>query len=203
MSFLDIAALSLHDVKNRLATMAARAESRGDSETLRDALTAAADLTRLLALYKADAGILHTEIDARCPADLLDELRQENQPLTRLEIVVDVAQAPALWFYDEYLVRMLVVNALQNALRFARRRVTLSAREHEDCLEFRVSDDGEGFPEEILVSQTHETHLSPEGVGIGLYLAHRVAALHQNHGIAGSVQLYNDPGAVFCLRLPR
>lgn len=203
MSFLDIAALSLHDIKNRLATMASRAESRGDSDTLRDALAAAADLTRLLALYKADAGILHTEIDACCPLDLLGELQRENQPLTRLEIVVDGAGAPQLWFYDPYLVRMLVLDALQNALRFARQRIALSAVENGDCLEFRVSDDGAGFPAEILNGQRHSSRIGPEGAGVGLYLAQRVAALHQNHGIAGSVVLSNAPGAVFCLRLPR
>jgi signal transduction histidine kinase len=203
MSFLDIAALSLHDIKNRLAAMAARAEARGDSETLRDALGAAGQLTRLLACYKADAGVLRPEIDARCPAELLTELQMEGRRLSAFEIVVDCERAPSLWFYDEYLVRMLLNNALQNAIRFARRRITLAACETDDCLEFRVSDDGDGYPEEILASQTRAAQISPEGVGIGLYLAHRVAALHQNHGLAGSVSLTNDGGAVFRLRLPR
>lgn len=203
MSFLDIAALSLHDIKNRLAAMAARAEARGDAETLRDSLAAAGQLTRLLACYKADAGVLNLEIDARCPAELLAELQLEGRRLSALDVVVDCTKAPALWFYDEYLVRMLLGNALQNAIRFARQRITLAAIEHDDWLEFRISDDGEGFPAELLASQTHSAQISAEGVGIGLYLAHRVAALHQNHGLAGSIRLYNDGGAVFCLRLPK
>jgi signal transduction histidine kinase len=49
----------------------------------------------------------------------------------------------------------------------------------------------------------HSSSLSREGVGIGLYLAHKVAALHTNHGLVGSIALRNEHGAVFCLRLPR
>jgi signal transduction histidine kinase len=202
-SFVDLAALSIHDVKNRLAAMAARAELKGDSETLSDALRAAAELTRLLACYKADAGQLGVQIDAYCPADLVTDLIAENRPLNQLDIVVKREHLPELWFYDDHLVRMVLANALQNALRFARQRITLRVVASEAWLEFTIADDGEGYPDELLANPLLMSALTRQGAGIGLYLAHKVAALHANHGLVGSIALRNDSGAVFCLRLPK
>jgi signal transduction histidine kinase len=203
MSFLDLAALSIHDVKNRLAALAARAEVRGDSETLNDALRTAAELSRLLACYKADAGQLGAQIDANCPAELLADLVAENRPLAEQEIKVDCDHLPDLWFYDDNLVRMVLANALQNALRFTRQHVTLRVSASADWLEFRIADDGEGYPVGLLADPMRSSSMSHQGVGIGLYLAHKVAALHRNHGLVGNVELHNDGGAVFTLRLPK
>ncbi|NTV10608.1 MAG: hypothetical protein HGA47_07515 [Zoogloea sp.] len=203
MSFSDLAALCIHDVKNRLAALAARAEARGDAETLRDALGSAGQLTQLLACYKMDAGLLRPEIDAHCPADLVAELVMENRALTPLEIVADCDAAPELWFYDDALVRMILANALQNAMRFARRRIVLKAQSVGDWLEFKVCDDGDGYPPALLADQTQAAPVSREGVGIGLHLARKVAALHENKGLAGTIALSNEPGAVFSLKLPR
>jgi len=74
MSFSEIAALTLHDVKNRLAQLAGRAEAAGDVETMRDAIAAADALTRLLVYYRAEIGSLGLNIDAHAPADLAAEL---------------------------------------------------------------------------------------------------------------------------------
>lgn len=202
MSFATLAALSIHDVKNRLAAMAARAETRGDSDTVRDALAAASELSRLLACYKVDAGLLRPDIDARCAADLCDELVAETRPLSAIEITQDTHLAPSSWYYDESLIRMVLANAVHNAMRFARQHIHLSARQADNWLEFRVADDGPGYPAAMLSEPTPSAPISAEGVGIGLYLAHQIAALHENHGICGRVTLENAPGAVFVLRLP-
>ena len=125
MTFADIAALTLHDVKNRLAQLAGRAEARGDQETLREALESAETLTRLLTYYRADIGNLSLEIDAHAPADLAAELAISVAVPPTCELVVDAAAAPTLWFYDETLIRMVLSNALQNAGRYARQRIVL------------------------------------------------------------------------------
>jgi len=203
MRFAALAALSIHDVKNRLALMAARAENRGDNETLRDALAAAGELTRLLTCYKAETGLLRPDIDAFSPADLVKELVTETRPLSQLDILGDSQLAPQSWFYDESLIRMVLANALHNALRFARQRILVTARESGDWLELCVADDGPGYPPEMLANPARPAPMSEEGVGIGLYLARHVAALHENHGFRGEVSLDNAPGAVFCLKLPR
>ena len=203
MSFADLAVLAIHDVKNRLAAMAARAEARGDRDTLRDALEAAGELSRLLVCYKFDAGLLRPDIDAHCPAELVDDVLAEVRSLSGLELVADSSLAPQSWYYDESLVRMVLANAVDHALRFARRRIVVSAWQDGDWLAFQVSDDGPGYPPEMLADPAPSAPLSAEGVGLGLHLARSVVRLHENHGLTGSLSLANGPGAVLVLRLPR
>lgn len=202
MEFVDLAALTVHGVKNRLAILAARAEAKGDSETLRDALEAAATLSRLLACYKAEKGQLAADIDARTPADLLSELVAEVRRQTALTVDTDLENAPELWFYDEQLVRMVLLDAIYNALRYARRQIVVAARLRTGWLDFSVSDDGPGYPAEILARPAGAQPLRREGTGLGLHLADRVAALHRNGTRHGHVELANAGGATFHLLLP-
>lgn len=203
MEFADLAAFTIHDAKNRLALVATRAEANGDAETLRGILEAAASLSRLLAYYKAEKGSLGLEVDARVPADLVNELVSDISKQTALSITADLSAAPTLWFYDEALVRMVLLNALYNALRFAQKNVQLKAVDRNNWLEFVVSDDGAGYPPEMLGVASAMQPISREGMGVGLHLARQVAALHTNAGDRGEIELSHVGGAVFCLRLPR
>lgn len=203
MEFADLAAFTIHDAKNRLALVATRAEANGDAETLRGILESAASLTRLLAYFKAEKGSLGADIDARVPADLVNELIVDLSKQTALNISADLSATPTLWFYDEALVRMVLLNALYNALRFAEKNVRLKAVDRNNWLELIVSDDGPGYPPEMLGLAHEMQPLSREGTGIGLHLARQVAALHANAGRSGEIELSNDGGAVFCLRLPQ
>ncbi len=201
--FADLAALTIHDVKNRLALVAARAEAGGDAETLRGVLEAAAALTDLLAWYKSEKGGLRVDIDARVPTDLVEELLCGLRRQTSLALIGSVTAAPDLAFYDESLVRMVLLDALYNAVRHARSSVTLTAEESGDWLSFIVRDDGPGYPETVLAEPIAMQPISRQGTGIGLHLAGRIAALHENKGLVGHVELANDQGAVFALRLPK
>lgn len=203
MEFADLAAITIHDVKNRLAIVATRAEASGEVETLRGILESTAALTRLLTYYKAEKNSLWAEIDARVPADLVNELLADLGKQTRLSLRAELSVAPKLWFYDENLVRMVLLNALYNALRFARKEVVLSAVEEGDWLEFSVADDGSGYPSEMLGSALQIGALSRDGTGVGLHLASLVAALHTNVGSCGNIEIANAGGAIFRLRLPR
>jgi two-component system sensor histidine kinase SenX3 len=203
MDFVELAAITIHDVKNRLSILASRAEARGDAETVRGAMEAALTLTRLLAAYKSDKGRLGAAIDAHAPTDLLQELAAEAGKLTGLAIRLDAAGAPTLGFYDEALVRLVLRDALYNAMRHAATELRLAARLHDGCLEFTVSDDGPGYPTALLGQPAAMQALSEEGTGLGLYLAGRVARLHDNAGRQGGVDLGNAAGAVFTLRLPQ
>lgn len=202
MDFADLAALTIHDVKNRLAVVAHRAEAGGDAETLRGVLEAAAGLTRLLAWYRVEKGALAPQVDARAPADLIAELAAEISRQTALTVEIAGQAAPALGFYDEALVRMVVLDALYNALRHARERIVLAAGERDGMLVFSVRDDGPGYPPEMLGTPSAPRPLGRMGTGLGLVLAARVAALHANAGVCGRVELANDGGAVFSLLLP-
>lgn len=203
MDFADLAAFTIHDAKNRLALVATRAEANGDAETLRGILESSASLTRLLAYYKAEKESLGAEIDARVPADLVNELTLDIDKQTTLTVNSDLSAAPPLWFYDENLVRMVLLNALYNALRFAQKNIVISAVDRNEWLEFSIADDGAGFPPEQLGEQQNMQPVSRDGTGLGLYLAQRVAALHRNAGRTGRIELNNEGGAVFRLLLPQ
>jgi signal transduction histidine kinase len=199
--FDALAAITIHDVKNRLAALAGRAEVRGDAETLAVALDAAGTLTRLLVFYRATTGSLTLDVDAHAPADLAADLVREAAGAARWPVDCRFAGAPTLWFYDQALVRMVLANALQNAQRFARSRVVLTVAGDEDSLRFVVRDDGPGFSAALL-ADVAAARVTAEGTGLGLRLAGRVAALHQNAGRRGDVVLANNDGGVFTLRLP-
>jgi signal transduction histidine kinase len=204
MSFADIAALTLHDVKNRLAQLAGRAEARGDLATMREAMEAADTLTRLLTYYRSDIGSLALEIDGHSPADLAAECARETSAAGSCKVEVDCSAAPTLWFYDETLVRMVLANALQNAKRYARGRITIEVAERDGFLEFIVRDDGDGFPDQVLADDTGTaTRVTREGTGLGLRLARRIAEMHENAGKRGLIRLENAGGAVFRLLLPK
>ena len=202
MSFSEIAALTIHDVKNRLAQLAAKAERAGDRDTLQVAMDAAGRLTELLTYYKVKTGSLRIDVGPHAPADLVTELVGESRGLTSLAIEQETAAAPALAFYDEVLIRMVLANAIHNAVRYARSRVTVSvARQDRECV-FVVRDDGPGYADTVLADGGDTAPVSRQGTGLGLRLAGRIAEMHENEGLCGAVVLANDGGAVFTLRLP-
>jgi signal transduction histidine kinase len=202
VSFADIAAITIHDVKNRLAQLAGRAEAQGDRATLRVALEAATTLSALLAFYRTGNGTLPVAIDAHSPAELLAELAVSTALPESLSIATRCDSAPLVGYYDEALVRMVLTNALQNAQRHARARILIGAATNGNYLEFVVHDDGEGYPPAVLADTGASAPISREGTGLGLRLASRVAALHSHAGRSGEVRIANDQGALFRLLLP-
>jgi signal transduction histidine kinase len=205
-SFSEIAALSIHDVKNNLAQLAAEAEARGDTKSLDIALSASETLTRLLCFYKSEIHQLHLQIDTQDPHELIEDLLSHHasklQTQTHLQIVKELSQAPTLWFYDKTLIQMILANALQNALRYARKEISISVIAHQDYLEICVQDDGIGYPLSVLESLNTSSPVTAHGTGLGLGLAQRVLALHTNNGRQGEIILSNQDGAKFQMRLP-
>ena len=202
MSFSEIAALTIHDVKNRLAQLAGAAERKGDTETLRTALEAAETLTQLLTFYKTEIGGMRLDVEAHAPADLVDELVRETKGISNVAIEQDCSAAPPLAFYDETLVRMVLANALHNASRYARSRIRIGVAEQDGYCVFTVRDDGPGYPDSVLADLGASAAVTRGGTGLGLRLAGRIAQQHENAGLRGAIGLANDGGGVFTLRLP-
>jgi signal transduction histidine kinase len=211
MSFAEIAALTIHDVKNNLAKLAAEAEARGDRHSLQIALEAADALTRLLCFYKAENGLLQLQIDAHNPVEMLEDLisaqaseqssAESFQP--RVKIQTKLEDAPVLCFCDRTLIHMVLNNALQNAQRYAKSMITISVLEDLDGgVLFRIQDDGSGYPENALQGALEANAVTQAGTGLGLLLARRVLAMHFNQGQSGTLHLSNHDGARFELRLP-
>jgi signal transduction histidine kinase len=207
-----LVAAAIHDAKNALLaldTQLAAAECRpasADFSAMRaNASRIAIQLTELLTLYRAQNGVLRLAIDDRDLSDFIDDLLAELGPLPAgIALAIDRAAALQLgtWAFDAYLVKLALLDALRNALRHARTRVTLALSSHaQGGICFSIDDDGPGFPASALNNVA--TPSDGAGTGLGLSFARLIAARHATPaGHHGHVELTNAPGACLKLILP-
>lgn len=201
----DLYTAVIHDVKNQLAELALRLGERGDAQQeMKIAMNTARRLSEMLLVHRQAADLLEVNADTVNPADFLAILAAEYGELfPELSIRVDAERAPECAFFDNALVRMALGNALHNACRYARADIRLAAYEQDNMLVLEVIDDGSGFPESVLMQEGKTpAAASDSGTGLGLYLARKIAELHQLQNRHGSVELSNAPGGRFRMILP-
>ena len=163
----------------------------------------------LLDLSRAEAGKLGLQTKPTSLAALLREVFDGFAPLAQRkgldgELVLDNA-LPAMVEVDPVRLRQIVLNLLNNALKFtARGRIVLRARRAGDGVCIEVEDTGPGMtPDECahLFQRFSQTSFGAGlgGSGLGLSIVHQLAQL-----MGGDVQLRSEPGvgSVFAVRLP-
>ncbi len=212
-----LAAASMHEVKNLLGQLTlsleeiAQAQCPGTEQEIAGARFACSRvvdrLTEMMILYKLDGGHLHPSIAAHSPSDFLEDIMLSAKNLTagRVELRTQALdQGPKFWFFDRDLVESAMMNAVHNALLYARSWISLSAEKSGDDLVLRVTDDGAGYPAKLLQASLDAPRTSDQGCGLGLYFANSVAQAHRNQERCGKVVLENDVqgGAVFSIYLP-
>ncbi len=167
-------------------------------------------LVLLLALYRMGRGEIAVNPRQVMVADFLREAFFEFESVfTTGGLTVDIDCDHELeWVFDETLLMGVVRNALNNVVRYARRRVRLSATTESKGLAIRVEDDGEGFPPSVIEMAGLEGHAMDfrnSSTGLGLYFASRVMAGHEHRGSRGAMELVNGGelgGGVLTLHLP-
>ncbi|TYL47923.1 sensor histidine kinase [Marinomonas sp. IMCC 4694] len=104
--------------------------------------------------------------------------------------------------FDERLMTAVVSTAVYNALRYARTKILISARNENDFIVISIEDDGAGFkqthdqPEEFLEGNT----------GLGLYFAELSAAAHSLNEQKGFIKKETSSilgGACLSVHLPQ
>lgn len=220
---LALTATVVHDLKNALGVLtaelaslraAAQGGELGASAARAHAISAqlSTKLIAFLTLYRAgeDSG-LQARPDAHCPADFLAEVAQslvlpvDSAPV---QVITDDA-LPPFRFFDAYLARLAVEAAVQNASRYARSAITLSAVTRDDHLVLVVEDDGPGLQsngddEPASAAAAAEPQSSPS-TGLGTALCGAIAQAHRNGERCGRIVLANRvdaTGARFELWLP-
>ncbi len=88
--------------------------------------------------------------------------------------------------FDERLMTAVVSTAVYNALRFAKSKILLTAKQCEDFLVITIEDDGEGFTGDSL-DQEEEDFLA-SNTGLGLYFAELSAQAHEINQVKGFIQ---------------
>ncbi|GAB2180322.1 HAMP domain-containing sensor histidine kinase [Denitratisoma sp. agr-D3] len=206
----DLIAATLHDAKNGLNALMAwldQARSSVSAPALEQAQRQVerinAQLVELLALYREDRGILRLAIADHDLLDFLDDMKSEwlSPPDTTVTIQWPDSSPVPVWAFDAYQVKLVLFDALRNALRHAKQTIALRIeKDAEGGLRFVVADDGPGFAENNLVKA-----MDAAGSGLGLSFARIIAEHHRTpSGKTGRIEMQNAPqgGALFSLLLP-
>lgn len=194
----------IHNARNRLTVIMDRL---GETETaaVQAAVGQLASALALLRLEDPETSVRREEVDLELFfSDLMGEVACLAPRHLTTSGAGDFSASPFnnCWTFDSQLVRLVVVDALANAWRHARREVRLTASCHDGELHFVVQDDGPGFPAAWLDGATATPQ--PRGTGHGLDLARHVAGMHESGGRRGHVRLAKGDlgGAAFSLILP-
>jgi two-component system, OmpR family, phosphate regulon sensor histidine kinase PhoR len=155
--------------------------------------------------------LLATNIDhdriqiAHEPVEIGELVRQTLELLEGADIEIE-APGPSYVLGDRDRIQQIVVNLVDNALKYGRPPVRLVVASAGDVLELSVRDSGTGIPREQrerifekFYRADPELARSPSGTGLGLYIARALA-----ERMGGSLDLRSVPGsgAEFVLRLP-
>lgn len=212
----SLVAAVIHDAKNALNALNVhidQARQQTPSADLDQATAIAArissQLVELLALYRADQGTLKLSVEDHDLGDFLADLSAELTPppsSASISLALDTAGALAggTWAFDAYLVKVALLDALRNSLRHARSSVSLSVTlVPGDGLHFTITDDGPGYPQEVLAGGDAITPMAEGSSGLGLRFARLIADLHRTpQGRHGRLELSNQDGARLSLILP-
>ena len=220
-----------HDMKNSVSVLSGTLENLLSTQQVPDSLASTEygkmaqmlyqtrrlndNLIQLLALYK-EVGKPGYPFDQapRSITELVEQAAgQARVLLMSHKITLDVDfPRNAIWTLDEDLIIGVLVHAINNAIRYTRDRVSLAIRVDGDYLEFRVEDNGDGFPPALLEAGADALDMHSSGVnfltnssGLGLYFSREVAHMHKHRKRTGSIALSNGGtlgGGCFTLRLP-
>jgi K+-sensing histidine kinase KdpD len=225
ISFTDLIASSIHDMKNSLnlqvsalEKIAVQCRDKGDTPTFDDlgrvifqANRMNLNLVELLGLYKMGNSIYPIDITELAVADVIEEAVQQNHSMLEfkgIRIQVECA-ADCYWPMDRELIKGVLLNALNNAYQYTNDKISILASIRNKQLEVRVEDNGRGYPEFMLLqgdlASDKALNFDTGSTGLGFYFAEQVARLHKHGSKRGSVTIENGGtlgGGCFVLHLP-
>jgi signal transduction histidine kinase len=205
----ELAALAVHDLKNALGHLEhelSALERDPDATKAQQARQHCVQLRQrfvnFLMLYGAGSE-LKTLAQDESPRDFLQHLIDQGSYAGSrvLTVIKNPDDAPPFWFFDVRLIRLALDAALDNAWRFAKSRVELSACVSDGGLLITVEDDGPGLHQHDDAAESAGQVWS---TGLGLQLCEAVAGAHEHAGRVGHAKLANRAGggARFELWLP-
>lgn len=172
-------------------------------------------VSSLLDLSRIESGKIKYELALHDFSDLVKEVIDKFGPNAKkksITVVYENKLGPAAFIFDADKIREAVVNYIDNAIKYSDRgeaRVTLTPMQGPDgaWARLEVRDSGIGIKQDDIwklfskFSRTDEAkQRDPNGMGIGLYFAKRVA---QDHG--GNVGAFSEgagKGSTFWMELP-
>jgi signal transduction histidine kinase len=211
-----------HELRTPLTTLRAEVDlalmGDRDPAELRAALESASEEARrmsrladdLLVLARADQGRLPLHPEPKAALELLDAAAGRARAAADIRgwsiVVRDEVPGGATVLADPARTAQALDNLITNALLYGDGVITLTARINGELVELHVTDDGSGFPDDLLghaferFGRGSEARASESGSGLGLALVEAVAVAQGGH--AG---VCNRPegGADVWIALPR
>lgn len=219
--FSAVIANSIHDMKNSVAMLLSGLDelivqspqgdppvNQGFMELQYQGKRVNAQLVQLLALYRIRNDLYSPNITEIDVAECLEECSLQNKGLLALKgISLEVScDTDLFWFFDRSMILSVINSQVNNAFKYTRSRVVISANIQDGHLCIDIHDDGSGYPEEMLQNAGADQRtidMSTSSTGLGLYFATLVAQMHTNKGKSGNISLSNkDAGGRFRICLP-
>jgi len=221
IDFSMVLASAVHDMKNSLGMLLnsldelrqEHASTVGESSrfnTLQyEAERMHNDLVQLLGIYRLGENNLSAHVEEHFVPDFLAQQMARHTPLLDgLGINLTIKSDDINGFFDEDLLTGVLNNTINNAIRYTKSRIKLTATMQDGFLVIGVQDDGDGYPESM---QHHGTpsfkslDFNSGSTSLGLFFASSVAQLHTNGDRHGFIKLHNEShlgGGVFEIWLP-
>lgn len=225
ISFADLMASSIHDMKNsvniqvhELESIAARVRDKVDATAFQSLVSVIAqahrvdaNLIQLLSLYKFGKSIYPLDITEHSVSEVIAEaLLQKSLVMELKGISVEIdCEDDLFWYFDRDLVTGVLLNAMNNAYNYTQDKIRMAAAIEDGLLTLRVEDNGRGYPAHMFqghgVAANKGVNFSSGSTGLGFYFSSQVTQLHQNQGQTGSLTIENGGaygGGCFVVRLP-
>ncbi len=223
LDFSLIIASAVHDMKNSLSMLLHSVDTLCEEipEDVKEKLNTSTIqyeaervnnyLIQLLGLYRLENKRLSLHIDEHYLDDLLEEQAAHYREMMQgKNVTLSISSDPGLcWFFDREVILGVLNNALNNASRYTKSAIEVSAREENGYLVIDVQDDGAGYPKDMIKADPGEImkniNFKTGSTSLGLYFASMVAKMHTEGDRHGYIKLSNGGklnGGVFSLYLP-
>lgn len=223
LEFSTVLASSVHDMKNSLSMLLGTLDDISMQCGGRDCPSSPKfaqlqyegqrvnnHLIQLLAIYKIENAMYSPHIAEHSLQDFLEESALQSEALLApkgIDIQFD-CNADLIGFFDREMVAGVVNNVVNNAYRYSKDKIRLSASQQQDYVVISIEDNGRGYPPNMLCEHSDQLsgiNFKSGSTGLGLYFSYLVARMHKNKGRHGYIVCANDGidgGGKFSIFLP-
>ncbi|QUX96000.1 sensor histidine kinase [Marinomonas sp. CT5] len=187
-----ILASAIHESKNQVGTMLYHLQGLKDSMSKNDSnqkkiIPIEESLKKLndewveyLYLYRLASDGYDLHADTFLLDEFLDDQVFALQPSANaknLELEYS-CESSLTGTFDERLMTAVVSTAVYNALRFAKTKILIEAKNEDNFLIITIEDDGKGFKQKNNEDEEDEEEFLDNNTGLGLYFAELSATAH-------------------------
>lgn len=223
LDFSTVLASSVHDMKNSLSMLLCTLDDITVVCGNRDCASSAKflqlqyegqrvthHLIQLLAIYKIENAAYSANIAEHSLEDFLEESAMQSEALLSPKGITIECQCEKdlMGFFDREMVAGVVNNVVNNAYKYSKDKIRLTAQQVGDFVEISIEDNGDGYPQAMLCEHSDQlsgVNFKSGSTGLGLYFSSLVAKMHKNKGCQGYIACTNhgiDGGGKFSIFLP-